>query len=137
METKDLKNFLKSLKDTDIEELEVEAPGGTSVYLRKAKTLPKAAAPVARAAAPKLPDTILPIKSPMVGTFYNSQSKNYPPYVIEGNNVESGQKVGSIEAMKIMKDVTSHVKGKIVKILVLNGQTVEYGQELFLVDTSL
>ncbi len=50
--------------------------------------------------------------------------------------MEIGQKVGAIEAMKIIKDVMSTTKGKVVKISVTNGQSVEYGQELFLVDTA-
>ena len=134
MEPKDLKDFLKSLKDTDIEELELES-GDVSVYLKKADAPQVVIAPPA-VETKKAVNTVQPIKSGMVGTFYNSQSKTHPPFVIEGTNVTPGQKVGSVEAMKIMKDVTSNVKGKIVKILVLNGQTVEYGQDLFLVDTA-
>ena len=75
------------------------------------------------------------IKSKMVGTFYSAPANDRPPFVIEGSHVEVGQKIGTIEAMKIIKDVISTTKGKILKVLVVNGQTVEYGQELFLVDT--
>lgn len=54
---------------------------------------------------------------------------------MEGVHVVPGQKIGIIETMKIMKDITSSIKGKIVKVMVKNGQPVEYGQELFMVDT--
>jgi biotin carboxyl carrier protein len=136
MEPKELKEFLKSLENTDIEELEID-DGSTSVYLKKNEAAcSPAVAPVVSAKPAQEVQTVFPIKSPMVGTFYNSQSKNYPPFVIEGNHVVPGQKVGAIEAMKILKDVNSNVKGKITKILVTNGQAVEYGQDLFLVDTS-
>ena len=55
---------------------------------------------------------------------------------MEGNHIEVGQKIGAIEAMKIIKDVMSTAKGKVIKTCVVNGQSVEYGQELFLVDTA-
>jgi biotin carboxyl carrier protein len=71
----------------------------------------------------------------MVGTFFNSQSADHPPFVVEGSHVVPGQKIGIIEAMKIIKDVSSDLKGRIVKVAVKNGQPVEYGQELFQVDT--
>ena len=66
---------------------------------------------------------------------FHSDSTDHPPFVIEGNHIVPGQKIGIIETMKIIKDVTSNIKGKIVKISVKNGQSVEYGQELFLIDT--
>jgi len=77
---------------------------------------------------------ILSIKSPMVGTFYRAQSTDHPPLVIEGNHVVPGQKVAVIEAMRIMKDVVSSVKGKITKVLIENGQPVDYGRDLFIID---
>ena len=72
----------------------------------------------------------------MVGTFYNAPAHDKPPYIVEGSHIEIGQKIGAIEAMKIIKDVMSTAKGKVIKICVSNGQSVEYGQELFLVDTA-
>jgi acetyl-CoA carboxylase biotin carboxyl carrier protein len=71
----------------------------------------------------------------MVGTFASAPSNDKPPFVIEGSEVKQGQKVGQVEAMKIIKDVQSNVKGKIVKVIVSNGESVEYGQDLFLVET--
>jgi acetyl-CoA carboxylase biotin carboxyl carrier protein len=76
----------------------------------------------------------VPITSPMVGTFYSSPSPTAPPFVKIGDRVAVGQTVCIIEAMKLMNDMPSEVTGKITKILVDNGTTVEYGQPLFLVD---
>ncbi|MCA6085830.1 acetyl-CoA carboxylase biotin carboxyl carrier protein subunit, partial [Candidatus Endomicrobiellum agilis] len=81
-------------------------------------------------------DFIVPIKSTMVGTFASAPGADKPFFVKEGDNIIVDQKIGQIEAMKIIKDIKTKIKGKIVKVLVSNGQAVEYGQELFLVDTS-
>jgi len=70
----------------------------------------------------------------MVGRFYNSPAADHPPFVMKGNHVVYGQKVGVVEAMKIYKDVVSPVKGLIVDILIENNTPVEYGQELYLVE---
>lgn len=74
------------------------------------------------------------ITSPMVGTFYRAPSPDAPPFIQVGDRVAIGQTVCIIEAMKLMNDMPAEVSGKVVKILVDNGTTVEYGQPLFLVD---
>lgn len=74
------------------------------------------------------------IKSPMVGTFHRVSTPDKPPLVEEGTDIQVGQKICVIEAMKIFKEITSEMSGRIVKILVENGHAVEYGQSLFLVD---
>ncbi len=74
------------------------------------------------------------IRSPIVGTFYRAPSPDAPPYVEEGDVVEKGQVLCIVEAMKIMNEIESDVKGRIVKILVENAQPVEYGQPLFLIE---
>ena len=71
------------------------------------------------------------ITSPMIGTFYASPSPGEPPFVEEGDEVEVGQVIGIIEAMKIMNEITSDHAGIVSKILVKNAQAVEYGQPLF------
>ncbi|QQR57479.1 MAG: acetyl-CoA carboxylase biotin carboxyl carrier protein [Candidatus Melainabacteria bacterium] len=76
----------------------------------------------------------LQITSPMVGTFYRAPSPGSANYVEIGDRVSVGQTVCIIEAMKLMNDMPTEVAGRIVKILVENGTTVEYGQPLFLVD---
>lgn len=74
------------------------------------------------------------IVSPMVGTFYQAPSPDSGPYVQEGDQVSTDSVVCIVEAMKLMNEIEAEVQGKIVKILVENGQLVEYGQPLFLVE---
>lgn len=77
------------------------------------------------------------IKSPLVGTFYRSPSPGAPPFVEVGDMVSPGQVLCIIEALKVMNEIESDVRGKVVKILAENGETVEYGQPLFLIDTNV
>lgn len=74
------------------------------------------------------------IKSPMVGTFYRAASPEKPPYVKVGDQIDVGQVVCVVEAMKLFNEIESEVSGKIVKTLVEDAQPVEYDQVLFLVD---
>jgi len=76
------------------------------------------------------------IVAPMVGTFYAAPAPTEPHYVAEGDEIEPGQIVGIIEAMKMMNQVESEVAGRISRILVQNAQPVEYGQPLMVVDTN-
>lgn len=76
------------------------------------------------------------ITSPMVGTFYGSPSPESPPFVAEGQNVAKGQAVCIIEAMKMMNELEAEVSGRVVKVLAQNGQPVEFGQVLMLVELS-
>ncbi|WP_413853747.1 acetyl-CoA carboxylase biotin carboxyl carrier protein [Candidatus Ruminimicrobium bovinum] len=133
MNSNEIKKFLESIRDTDIEEMEFETDD-TSVYLKKSEVTVKQPVIEEKVAVKKSP--IVPIKSNMVGTFYSSPSNDRPPFVVEGTRVEVGQKIGTIEAMRVNKDVIATTSGKVVKVCIQNGQTVEYGQELFLVDTS-
>jgi len=71
--------------------------------------------------------------SKMVGTFYRSSDTLGKPWVEEGDEIKKGQKLGVIEAMKIMKEVVSECDGILVKVLVGNGKAVEYGTEMFLI----
>ena len=71
------------------------------------------------------------ITSPMVGPFYSSPSPDSSPYVDINDNVSSGQTICIVEAMKIMNEIESDIKGKIISILVKDGDPVEYGQKLF------
>jgi len=77
------------------------------------------------------------VKSPLVGTFYRSPSPGAPPFVEVGDIVSPGQVLCIIEALKVMNEIESDVRGRVEKILVENGETVEYGQPLFLIDTNI
>lgn len=79
---------------------------------------------------------LTPIKSPMVGTFYRAPAPDADPYVDTGDRIEPGQTLCIIEAMKLMNEIQSEVRGKVVRILAANAQPVEFGQTLFLVEES-
>lgn len=91
-----------------------------------------AAAPAAEAPAPEPAGKV--IKSPMVGTFYRSASPGAKAFVDVGSTVKPGDAVCIIEAMKIMNEIEADVAGKILQILCENGQAVEFGQPLFVVE---
>jgi acetyl-CoA carboxylase biotin carboxyl carrier protein len=74
------------------------------------------------------------IEAPMVGTFYRASSPTAEPYVREGDVVKEGQILCTIEAMKLMNEIETRTGGRLAKILVDNGQAVEYGQPLFLIE---
>jgi oxaloacetate decarboxylase alpha subunit len=74
------------------------------------------------------------IRAPMVGTFYRAPSPEAPPYVEIGQTIEVGQVICIIEAMKLMNEIKSEIKGKILEILVDNAEPVEFGQPMFLIE---
>jgi len=89
--------------------------------------------------APAVPSAPAPeeglhtVKSPIVGTFYEAPSPGAPPFVKVGDAVELGQVLCIVEAMKLLNEIESDIAGEIVKKLAVNGQPIEYGQELFVV----
>ena len=109
------------------------APAPVSVHI----PAPVAAQIRAEAAAPAAPVPAEPeekvhiVRSPIVGTFYEAPSPGAPPFVKVGDQVEVGQVLCIVEAMKLMNEIECDVAGEIVKKLVTNGQPIEYGQELF------
>ena len=150
MNIKDIKSLYRFIKDTDIVELELEGPDG-KLKLKRAGSVgsapvaapaPLAAAqpvPVAEAASAdsepvKMPDNVKVITSPMVGTFYSAPSPEVAPFVEVGATIKTGQPLCIIEAMKLMNEVESELGGKVLEILVDNGQPVEYGEPLFMVE---
>jgi acetyl-CoA carboxylase biotin carboxyl carrier protein len=146
MDLKELKALLRLLDNTDVEELEVEeqdrrvrirrAPrGGSPAAAAQALREPFAGSPTAQV-APPAPETagLVKIEAPMVGTFYRAPAPDAAPYVREGDIVQKGTVVCIVEAMKLMNEIESEVRGRLVKVLVENGQPVEYGQTLFLLE---
>lgn len=97
---------------------------------------PAAAAPAAAAAAPAAApaETGHVVKSPMVGTFYRASGPNAKPFVEVGQQVKEGDPICIIEAMKIMNEIEADKSGTIVKVLAENGQPVEFGQPLIVIE---
>ena len=85
----------------------------------------------APAAAPAAEGKI--VKSPLVGTFYAAPSEDAAPFVNIGDSVKEGQVLAIVEAMKLMNDIESDYAGTVAEVLVENGDTVEYGQPLFVI----
>jgi acetyl-CoA carboxylase biotin carboxyl carrier protein len=93
---------------------------------------PTAAAPAAETVSEEEAHVV---RSPIVGTYYESPSPGSPPFVKPGDTVEVGQVLCIVEAMKLMNEIEADVAGEILKCLVKNGQPIEYGQELFVIRT--
>jgi acetyl-CoA carboxylase biotin carboxyl carrier protein len=95
-----------------------------------------AQAPVAVAAAPVVEEAVAghAVKSPMVGTFYRSSSPGAKPFVEVGDSIKAGETICIIEAMKILNEIEADKSGTVTKILCDNGQAVEYGQPLFIIE---
>ncbi|RPI18464.1 MAG: acetyl-CoA carboxylase biotin carboxyl carrier protein [Ignavibacteriae bacterium] len=153
-----IKKLIKMLDTCGISELEIEEEG-TKIKLVKNKPvsgeIPQTIhfsqapvpAPIVQAAEapavkpeektePKLNSNLVEVRSPIVGTFYAAPSPNADSYVHVGSQVTVGTVLCIIEAMKLMNEIESEVSGKIAKIMVENGQPVEYNQVLFLVEQS-
>lgn len=146
MDIKELKALYKFLVETDIVEIEVEGEKGRVKIKRSgsgdAQSVPAAAhrpAPVqeAKKEEPEARnDNIRIMTSPMVGTFYRAAAPDAQSFTEVGSIVKSGQALCIIEAMKLMNEVESEFSGKVVSILVENGQPVEYGEPLFHIEVT-
>lgn len=149
MDLRKLKTLIDLVSESNVSELEItEADGkvrivkaGAAPIVMQTVAAPAVAAPAVPAAvapaaeAPTAPvETGHVVKSPMVGTFYRASSPGAKAFADVGDAVKAGQAVCIIEAMKIMNEIEADVDGTITKILVENGQPVEYGQPLFIVE---
>ncbi|MFQ5465841.1 MAG: acetyl-CoA carboxylase biotin carboxyl carrier protein [Thermodesulfobacteriota bacterium] len=150
MDIKEIKTLYRFIKDTDIVEIEVEREGGR---VRLKRGTPAGEAPAAHAPAPQAPappsaaraeegnagaqaENVVVVTSPMVGTFYRAPDPDADPFAEVGNIVRPGQTLCIIEAMKLMNEVDSDVAGRVIAILVENGQPVEYGEPLMHIEVS-
>lgn len=155
MNIKEIKEMVNLMNENNLTELEVEKEGmrirlkkGASgevsmehlnpklVFGHEPQTRPQAQAPSAREseAEKAVSSKTAEIKAPMVGTFYRAPSPESPPFAEINQTVEIGQVVCIIEAMKLMNEIKSDLKGKIVDILVDNAEPIEFGQPLFLIE---
>jgi acetyl-CoA carboxylase biotin carboxyl carrier protein len=151
MDLRKLKTLIDLVSDSNISELEITEAEG-KVRIVKGSVGGAAAAPVfyaqAPAAAPAPAPAAAPalaaqapaaaegkvIKSPMVGTFYRSASPGAKAFADVGDSIKLGDPVCIIEAMKIMNEIEADCEGKVLRILCENGQAVEFGQPLFIVE---
>ena len=151
MDLRKLKTLIDLVSESNISELEItEAEGKVRIVKAGAAAAPvvttAAAAPAAAGAAPTVALAAPPapaaaaepegkvIKSPMVGTFYRAASPGAKTFVELGDEIKEGEPVCIIEAMKIMNEIESDCAGRIKRILCENGQAVEFGQPLFIVE---
>ncbi len=150
MNLKEIREIISLMNENDLSEIEVEREGA-KIKIRKSygepleaparrhpieyhlETAPALKAPPEGAAGVENPNR-KEIKSPMVGTFYRSPSPDAPAFIEAGQVVEVGQVVCIVEAMKLMNEIKSEVRGKVVEVLVENAQPVEFGQVLFTVE---
>jgi len=146
MDIEKLKKFMDFMNENGLAELEIEEEG-KKIRLKKTSTdqpIIAAANPVqstatanSAAAAAGAPDAgSIEIKSPMVGTFYRAASPGAKPYIDVGETIKPGDVVCIIEAMKLMNEIKAETGGKIVKVLAENGQPIEFGQPLFVLETA-
>jgi acetyl-CoA carboxylase biotin carboxyl carrier protein len=148
MNLKEIKELITLMNENELAELEVEREG-MKVRLRKSGpgvietvTEGHAAPKVVQAVRtdgkvsepPKQESNFTAIKAPMVGTFYRAASPEAKSYVEVGQAIDIGQVVCIIEAMKLMNEIKSEIKGRITEVLVENARSVEYGQSLFKVE---
>ncbi|EHR73051.1 acetyl-CoA carboxylase, biotin carboxyl carrier protein [Burkholderiales bacterium JOSHI_001] len=152
MDLRKLKTLIDLVSDSNISELEItEADGKVRIVKADPRAVvayapaaplpaPLAAAPAPLAAAAEAAPAAAPVesghvvKSPMVGTFYRASSPGAKPIADVGQAVKEGEAICIIEAMKIMNEIEADKSGTIVKVLAENGQPVEFGQPLFVIE---
>ncbi|MDB5872255.1 MAG: accB [Ramlibacter sp.] len=149
MDLRKLKTLIDLVSESNVSELEItEAEGKVRIVKGGGAVVQQPAAPAATVGAPALPAVAAAaaapaaaevpsghvVKSPMVGTFYRSASPGAKPFVEIGSQVKEGETVCIIEAMKILNEIETDKTGTITKILCENGQAVEYGQPLFVIE---
>ncbi len=141
-----IEEMLQLMESRGLVELEMEhqglrirlkkaSPGSGSQMVEYVVGVPQPAATPSSASSKGLEEgRRIVIKSPMVGTFYRASAPDAPPFVEVSQDLEVGQVVCIIEAMKLMNEIKSEVAGRIVEVLVQSGDPVEFGQPLFVVE---
>ena len=149
MDLRKLKTLIDLVSESNVSELEITeaegkvrivkggpamAQGTHMVPMQQAAAAPASLAPAAApAAAPEVPKGHV-VKSPMVGTFYRASAPGAKSFVEVGSQVKEGDTICIIEAMKILNEIEADKSGTVTKILVENGQAVEFGQPLFVIE---
>ena len=150
MNIKEIKEMLNLMNENGLVELEIEKDGtriklkktasgmesytGPIVVERQAQSMEQPPRKIAEPITEKPSIKTVEIRAPMVGTFYRAPAPEAPPYVEVGQTIEPGQVICIIEAMKLMNEIKSEIKGKILEILVDNAEPVEFGQPMLLIE---
>ena len=150
MNIKEIKELINLMNENGLVEIEIEkdgmrirlkkagpgteASGGGNIVIERTGLAPIQTKEEIPENAEKLAVKTVEIKAPMVGTFYRAPSPEAPPYAEAGQTIEPGQVICIIEAMKLMNEIKSEIKGKILEILVDNTEPVEFGQPMFLIE---
>jgi acetyl-CoA carboxylase biotin carboxyl carrier protein len=158
MEIDDIKKLMELMEEKGVVELEIKNASGEVRLVRERYHAVASPPPVVVTAVPTMPQLLSPqsmtslpqpneqpaldsspvrgvaIPSPMVGTFYRAASPEAKPYIDVGSVVEIGDVVCIVEAMKMMNEIQSEVRGRVLKVMIENGKAVEYGQPLFLLE---
>jgi acetyl-CoA carboxylase biotin carboxyl carrier protein len=153
MDLRKLKTLIDLVSESNVSELEITEAEGKVRIVKGGGVVQQVVAPMAvpavaapATAAASMPAAAAPspaaapaptghmVKSPMVGTFYRSASPGAKPFIEVGSQVKEGDTVCIIEAMKILNEIEADKSGTITQILVENGQAVEYGQPLFVIE---
>ena len=157
MDLKNLKSLIKLMVENDLTEVELQDAKGEKVALKRGKgegqvtyvtaappSTPAVSSATTATGAPSSPagtalsvpeenEGLVPIVSPMVGTFYASPSPEAKPFVMPGSKVTPDTVVCIIEAMKVFNEIKAETSGTVVKVLVASGKAVEFGQPLFMI----
>ena len=154
MDLRKLKTLIDLVSESNVSELEITEAEGKVRIVKSAPmsaaapvTYSMAPAPVAPAVLPAVEAAAVPaaaaapvepvghtVKSPMVGTFYRASSPGAKPFVEIGDTIKEGETICIVEAMKILNEIEADKSGTVTKILVDNGQAVEYGQPLYVIE---
>ena len=145
MEYEKIKQLMEDMGNSKLTAIDIDFPDGTKISMKK-ETAVKVATPVVEVATETISTVEKTqevsaqvvkgniVKSPMVGTFYLKPSPTSESYVEVGKNVKKGETLCIIEAMKLMNEIESEFEGKVKEILVKDGEAVEYGKPLFVIE---
>ncbi len=150
MDLRKLKTLIDLVSESNVSELEITEAEGKVRIVKGGGAMPmvaygpaQVAAPVVQSAPAAAPVAAVPaapaaaghvVKSPMVGTFYRSPSPGAKPFVEIGSQIKEGETICIIEAMKILNEIEADKSGTVVQMLSDNGEAVEYGQPLFVIE---
>ena len=131
MKEADIRKYARLMGELGLTGLEIKDKDSVVRLERTGAPATVPAAPVSAVPAEPADSDLVPVCSPLVGTFYSAPAENGEPYVKVGDRVERGTVLCLIEAMKLMNEITAETDGTVAEVCVQNGQVVDYGRALF------